>query len=319
LSVMDEHAGFLQRRREWVAAYGAVLSGGVVDVLHLHGAAPLSLIAAMAGIDLPRQLLYTPLGFWDTHQSRWRLRTSDLLVLPIRRLHSKSVRVEGAVSERQRLPRPRDPVALVHPPLAPAFLAVRRSLDPAALVVASAGGKWRQAATSLAQLGVLAEHGASDACTFQWSGECDALSTRVLQAAGIRIYRDEDAMARAKRLSRAWAFVSAGPDHGFPWHIAEAMACGVPVVALDTPLNRRLVLGGLTGFLCRSAEEMLAPVLALIRHPDLRRSLGDAGRQRIREEFGQEAFARRIRDLYGMHDAGLLDEALEVPRLRRVG
>lgn len=67
---------------------------------------------------------------------------------------------------------------------------------------------------------------------------------------------------------------------GFPRVLAEAFACGRPVVTTDTPGCRDAVEGKETGLLVppRDAEALAAAILTLMEKPEERREMGAAGR-----------------------------------------
>jgi glycosyltransferase involved in cell wall biosynthesis len=80
----------------------------------------------------------------------------------------------------------------------------------------------------------------------------------------------------------------------------EAMAMGLPVIASRNGGSVDLVLDGRSGFLVRPGDsEALAEKLAyLVQHPQQRREMGEAGRQRQFEEFGLGRCVGRIDALY---------------------
>jgi len=85
-----------------------------------------------------------------------------------------------------------------------------------------------------------------------------------------------------------------------PGDVLEAMALGLPVVASDLPAHRDAVVHGTTGFLVKSEVELLERCQELIDDADLRRRLGAAGRERVRNEFSRE---RRIAELSRLYSA----------------
>ncbi len=82
--------------------------------------------------------------------------------------------------------------------------------------------------------------------------------------------------------------------------IMEAMSAGVPVVASDIPANRELVVDGETGYLvtvgdCPAYSQFTDRILA---DAELAKRLGDASRQRMRQEFALETMIASHRALY---------------------
>ncbi len=72
--------------------------------------------------------------------------------------------------------------------------------------------------------------------------------------------------------------------------VLESMAAGCPLVVTDVGGNRELIESGVTGYLVppRDAEGIARHVLELLRDPDLRRRMGEAGRARVRSRFTAE-------------------------------
>jgi sugar transferase (PEP-CTERM/EpsH1 system associated) len=82
--------------------------------------------------------------------------------------------------------------------------------------------------------------------------------------------------------------------------LAEAMACGLPVVATAVGGNPELVEDGRSGLLFPAGDhEALAKLLLELRtSPDRRRELGRQARERILQQFSIETMARNYGELY---------------------
>ncbi len=91
----------------------------------------------------------------------------------------------------------------------------------------------------------------------------------------------------ARRLARAQLFVLASRWEGFPRSILEAMRAGLPVVATDVGGVSESVAHGETGRLVPPGRpgELAGALEGLLASPDLRRSMGRAGRARYEERF----------------------------------
>ncbi|HET9332584.1 MAG TPA: glycosyltransferase family 4 protein [Gemmatimonadota bacterium] len=81
--------------------------------------------------------------------------------------------------------------------------------------------------------------------------------------------------------------------------LLEAMSYGVPVVATRRGGIVDIVEDGRTGLLVEDEPEALArAIAALLSDPARRRTLGDAGRARVRERFGWDSIVDRLDAVY---------------------
>lgn len=85
-----------------------------------------------------------------------------------------------------------------------------------------------------------------------------------------------------------------------PLAITQAMAAGLPVVAVDIPGVHHLVRDGVTGVRARPATPrgVAGAVVQLLAEPETAAALALTARDRAHREFEPLAVARRTRDLY---------------------
>lgn len=101
-------------------------------------------------------------------------------------------------------------------------------------------------------------------------------------------------------LAGADAFVLSSASEAMPVSVLEAMAAGLPVVGSRVGGMSELVADGETGLLVEPGDpDVLAAALRrLLAEPELRRRMGDAGRDRARRRFALEPFRRAHVELY---------------------
>ena len=82
--------------------------------------------------------------------------------------------------------------------------------------------------------------------------------------------------------------------------IVEALAAGRAVVASDSGGPAEIIEHGASGllFATGSSEALAAQLLALVGDPGRRRSLGAAGRARVRQAFTARRYAADMEALY---------------------
>lgn len=87
---------------------------------------------------------------------------------------------------------------------------------------------------------------------------------------------------------------------GFGLAVAEAMACGLPVVASNCSTMPELVVAQKGGILCPPGDitAFASALNELAEQPDLRKAMGQYNRQRIESSFSLLAMTRAYRCLY---------------------
>ena len=108
-------------------------------------------------------------------------------------------------------------------------------------------------------------------------------------------------------LADVFAFPSQNRLEGFGLAVAEAMACGLPVVTSDMPGVREVIDDGVQGLLVEPllAEDLAAKVRTLLDDRTRARAMGAAGRRRAEERYSLGDVARQLIRLYeGLGAAG---------------
>jgi len=105
-------------------------------------------------------------------------------------------------------------------------------------------------------------------------------------------------------LAAADIFVLPSYHEALPMSVIEAMLAGLPVVASDLPGTRQQVEDGRTGILVppREVQPLAAALMRLVRDPDLRDAMGQAGRTRAMRLFDESRVVGGLLDLLGLQD-----------------
>jgi glycosyltransferase involved in cell wall biosynthesis len=95
-------------------------------------------------------------------------------------------------------------------------------------------------------------------------------------------------------------FVLPSLFEGLPLAVLEAMAAGRPVVATAVGGTDEAVLEGESGLLVPPGDPpaLAAAITAILDSPRLARRLGDAGRARVRQEFGVQRMIGAVANVY---------------------
>jgi glycosyltransferase involved in cell wall biosynthesis len=103
-------------------------------------------------------------------------------------------------------------------------------------------------------------------------------------------YRDAAGVVLASRITQA------GDRDGIPNTLAEAMACGTPVVATDLPSIRELIDDGTTGLIVPSRDPvaLAAALERLLADPSLARRLAGEGRRWVTENFDADIWGKEL-------------------------
>ena len=101
-------------------------------------------------------------------------------------------------------------------------------------------------------------------------------------------------------LRRSHVFLHASVSDGLPTVIAEAMACGLPVVVSDVGGVRELVRDGVDGFVlpAREPTRMARAMRDMWEDPDRRVRMAGAARERVRSSFAIDGLVGEFEALY---------------------
>ncbi len=78
------------------------------------------------------------------------------------------------------------------------------------------------------------------------------------------------------------------------YKLIQYMACGLPVVASPVGVNSEIVEHGVNGFLASSAEEWASALQMLIKDPELRHRMGQAGRKKVERDYSLQVHGPRV-------------------------
>jgi phosphatidylinositol alpha-1,6-mannosyltransferase len=109
----------------------------------------------------------------------------------------------------------------------------------------------------------------------------------------------------ATAYARASLFVMPSRGEGFGLVYVEAMARGVPCIGSLHDAAGDVIVDGKTGLLVDQGNigSIADAIVSLLRNPERRRSMGEAARMRVHEEFSTPAFRARLNTI--------LDQAFE--------
>jgi glycosyltransferase involved in cell wall biosynthesis len=95
-------------------------------------------------------------------------------------------------------------------------------------------------------------------------------------------------------------FVLSSDWEGMSNALLEAMAAGLPVVATAVGGTPEVVVDGVTGLLVPPHDpiSLAEAIVRLLDAPDLRRQMGQAGRERVKKSFTVERMVEQTQTLY---------------------
>ena len=130
-------------------------------------------------------------------------------------------------------------------------------------------------------------------------GEVEALVASLGLTEHARITGFRDDVPALMALADVYVLTSYGWE-GYPISTLEAQAAGLPVVVTDAGGSKEAVLHNETGLVVpkRSPLLLAEAILRLLRDPELRRRMGQAGQNRARDEFARQRMVQTIAAIY---------------------
>lgn len=205
-----------------------------------------------------------------------------------------------------------DRVITVHngvPDVSPSLMA-KPEIDPPRLVMVARFGEQKDHTTLIQALAGLQD--------LPWSldlvggGEGQEVVQDLVHRVGlgerVRFLGPQQDVARC--LAQSQVFVLASRWEGFPRSILEAMRAGLPVVATDVGGVREAVDRGKTGLLVRRGDVsgLRTALYQLLKQPEMRRRLGQAGRVRYKAYF---TFERMFAETFRVYESVLKERGLQ--------
>lgn len=272
------------------------LAKGDISALHVHGLVPF-LVSSTASISVPVRppVVYSPHG----SRSLGNLRFVGRLAM----LAARSATRHGRPSAIVTLPHEagafkRWEVAdVIENPVADVFFSAVRHESEKPLIVTGGRETSIRSVEIFSQLAVLLS-GEELGLNFNWLGSAPVAAQQQLKAASVAILPvlHDDEFASAVR--KGWMYVAPWSTHGFPLFLVQAMAAGLPCVALDCDQHREVIEDGKNGFLCASEQEMVSVIAALVDDAELRRKMGAVARATAEARFKMSKFEGKLMTAY---------------------
>jgi alpha-maltose-1-phosphate synthase len=100
-----------------------------------------------------------------------------------------------------------------------------------------------------------------------------------------------------EELRQASVFVLASVEEGLALVIAQAMACGLPIVATEATGAEELITNGVEGILVpgpSDATDLAAAIDSILSDDDLARAMGGAGRRKVESLGGWDRYGQQL-------------------------
>lgn len=143
-----------------------------------------------------------------------------------------------------------------------------------------------------------------------WRPRLEALVEEMQVANSVRFHGFASEEELRRHYAQAMLYIMPSRAEGFGFVFLEAMAYGLPVIGGNLDATREVVVHGDTGYLVdpTSLDSIQQAVIRLIQDDSLRQRMGEAARQRVRDNFGYSRFRLQLLELLEevVPDFGLL-------------
>ncbi|MBN8751012.1 MAG: glycosyltransferase [Variovorax sp.] len=275
----------------------AEIRRGELSAVHAHGIIPCilaSVIVRSEGARVP--IMYTPHGSRSLGTLRHFGKLAMLLARPFVR-PGRSAAIVTVPREKADF-RGWANTELIEAPVHQAYFDAARKPPPNQPLIITGGRRTpARSADIFAQLAVVLS-AEELGLRFEWLGAASSASQLRLAAASVSLVPVDDDPSCADHMARGWLYVAPWFTRGFPLFLVQAMAAGLPCVALDCEQHREVIEDGLTGFLCATEQEMVRRIAQLVDDKSIRSRMGQAARDAVALRFSEEEFARRLLSTY---------------------
>ena len=288
----------MRRWRQALATFRASLDRGPVRAVHLHGLLPClfgARAASASGPEVP--VFFSPHGSKLLGPQRAAGTVLLWLFRPLGGPWRQQAIASVGADARRLTAVTRQSVELLESPVSAAFFQAERAEAERPLVVTGSRTQDPASAELFARMAVLLGDG-ERGLDFHWIGTVDPESAARLKAAEVSVFDETSDTGRAHRLAAGWVFLAPGGGLGFPVFLAEAMAAGLPCVAIDTPYHRDLIRDGDTGYLCGTEEDALDRIAQLVDSAPQRHQFGASARAEAQRRFSDVKFRGSLLSLY---------------------
>ena len=301
----DEYASVIRianasnRVGEWLNVFKACkieLRKDGLGAVHVHGLLPFLLVSiGLRSANVQAPVVYSPHGSRSLGTMRFVGKLAMLAVHSATRHGQRSAIVtvprEGSAFEKW------EATAIIENPVADIFFSTSRREAEKPLIVTGGRHSDVRSVELFSQLAVLLR-GEELGLEFYWIGTVPAVAQRRLQVANVSVSSIADDHDCAASLAAGWMYVAPWSTRGFPLFLVQAMAAGLPCVALDCEQHRDVIENGKTGFLCTSEQEMVTKIATLVDNPVLRLEMGAAAKALAAIRFSESTFEDKLMTAY---------------------